>query len=98
MVKKEFLSMRGTLAIHMCEAFAHKVMNGVRLHSLTPSVLAVLKRSAVSANIISTDIVHVSAVASHLPRTDEATGIRVCQSSSPYLREYPLMPPDGRDA
>ena len=44
------------------------------------------------------DLFHVAAVESLEPRTDEDAEIRICQSIAPHLREYPLMPVDGRDA
>ena len=41
---------------------------------------------------------HVAAVESTEPRTDEDSDVRVCRSIVPHLRDFPLLPLDGRNA
>ena len=43
------------------------------------------------------DLFHVAAVESTEPRTDEDSDVRVCRSIVPHLRDFPLLPLDGRD-
>ena len=44
------------------------------------------------------DLFHVSAVESAEPRTEEDADIRICRTIATHLRDFPLLPPDGRDS
>ena len=44
------------------------------------------------------DLFHVSAVLSEEPRSEEDADIRICRAIASHLRDFPLLPPDGRDA
>ena len=43
------------------------------------------------------DLFHVSAVISAEPRSEEDADIRICRNIASHLRDFPLLPPDGRD-
>ena len=43
------------------------------------------------------DLFHVSAVLSEEPRSEEDVDIRICRAIASHLRDFPLLPPDGRE-